>query len=293
MNQPLVSILIPVEGHDTYLELALTSVLLQTYTNIEIIIRDPTPTAKIKNLIEREFLPYSNRITYIKDTRYMPPAEIFQYLLSVANGTYINFLMEKDLFYPTKIEKMMNYFLADSTNSVKLVTSNVEYIDKHGNLLNTMNQIHKEDVKWDSTINSNLILKHKNYIGGLSAPLFRKGDLNQSFGYFAGHHFIKEIELASWLTLTSKGLLVKIAEELLFERENSSYRHNKVELNVITDWINFIKLARQNIYVLSKTTEIYIIKKVLGWIESLESMKKSFLNNEEMEKIQEYKEYLS
>ncbi|WP_410991003.1 glycosyltransferase [Bacillus cereus] len=293
MNQPLVSILIPVEGHDTYLELALTSVLLQTYTNIEIIIRDPTPTAKIKNLIEKEFLPYSNRITYIKDTRYMSSKEIFQYLLSVANGTYINFLMEKDLFYPTKIEKMMNYFSGDSTNSVKLVTSNIEYIDEYGHLLNTTNQLCTEDLKWDSTISSNLILKHENYVGGLSAPLFRKEDLNQSFGYFAGHHFIKEIELASWLTLTSKGVLVKIAEELLFERKNSNIRNNKVELDVITDWINFIKLNRQNTYILSKTTENYIIKKVSNWIESLESINKSFLNKEEIEKIQEYKEYLS
>ncbi|MGG0044194.1 glycosyltransferase family 2 protein [Bacillus tropicus] len=53
MNRPLVSILITVTGNSTYLELALTSVLLQTYTNIEIIIRDSTPTDQIQVLLEK------------------------------------------------------------------------------------------------------------------------------------------------------------------------------------------------------------------------------------------------
>lgn len=293
MNQPLVSILIPVEGNDTYLELALTSVLLQTYTNIEIIIRDPTPTDKIKRLLEKEFLPYSKRIIYIKDNRYMPPSEIFQELLSTANGTYINFLMEKDLFYPTKIEKMINYFFNDETGSIKLVTSNIEHIDRYGNSINAMNSIYKKDMQWDSDIGSNLVLKNQKHIGGVSAPLFRRKDLDQSFGYFAGHRFIKEIELASWLNLISKGIVVLMAEELLFERENLNVRNDKVELDVIADWVNFIKASRQNACVLFKTTENYIINKILRWIEHLIATKGKFLTMEEMEEIQTYKEFLS
>ncbi|PEJ62247.1 glycosyltransferase [Bacillus wiedmannii] len=292
MEKPLVSILIPVTGNSIYLELALTSVLLQTYTNIEIIIRDPTPTDAIQTLLEKEFLPYSNRITYIKDNRYMPRVEILHELLRVSQGEYINFLREEDLFYPEKIEKMMNYFFYDVNNSIKLITSNTELIDRHGNLVDdfkTINKIHKTDGKWDSTVGSNLILKHKNYIGGLSVPLFRKKDLIQPFGVFSGHQFIKEIELASWLTLVSQGECVFIEEDLIFERKNHNY---KITMDLVTDWIHFIKLIIQNDYKITKSTQKYIFNKVLGWIEHLLSNSANKLTIIEREKIFEYKEYL-
>ncbi|MGR5989356.1 glycosyltransferase family 2 protein [Bacillus paranthracis] len=63
---PLVSILIPVTQNTVYLKAALTSALFQTYDNIEIIIRDNTSTTDISTMIETEFLPYYDKINYIK-----------------------------------------------------------------------------------------------------------------------------------------------------------------------------------------------------------------------------------
>lgn len=292
MEQPLVSILIPVIGNATYLELALTSALLQTYTNIEIIIRDPTPTDKIQILLEKEFLPYSNKINYIKDTRYMSRLEILNELLRLSNGTYASFLMEKDLFYPTKIETMMNYFLKDITNSLKLITSNKKIINMHGNLIEDVNGIDnivRTNLNWESTISSNLILKQPNYIGGLSTPLFRKKDLILPFGSYAGHQFIKEIELASWLTLVSQGSLVVIAEELIFERQNFG---GKIKMDLVIDWINFIKLIKKQGCIITKSTEYGIIKKILGWIDYLLINCKNSYSKIEQEQLHEYKNYL-
>ncbi|MBG9934821.1 glycosyltransferase [Bacillus tropicus] len=292
MNRPLVSILIPVTGNSTYLELALTSVLLQTYTNIEIIIRDSTPTDQIQVLLEKDYLPYYDKMIYIKDLRYMPKLEILQELLRVANGTYVNFMMEKDLFYPTKIEKMMDYFLKDVSNPIKLVTSNIESIDMHGNVINNFNKIHDIDMQWNHTGSIDFILRNNKHIGGLSAPLFSKRDLVETFGTFAGHQFVQEIELASWLNLVSQGALVFLAEELTFERISHAYQSNKITIDLITDWMNLIKLLKINGYIINSSTEKYVIIKILEWIEFLLLNKQHTLTIAERETIYEYKEHL-
>ncbi|HDR4949055.1 TPA: glycosyltransferase [Bacillus cereus] len=289
MKQPLVSILIPVTGNASYLELSLTSVLLQTYSNIEIIIRDPTPTDQIQIFLEKEFLPYSNKITYIKSTNYMNRLEVLQELLGLSKGSYINFLLEGDLFYPTKIEEMMNYFMKDLTNSIKLITSNIAYIDIHGNQIDKIDEIQKTDAQWNNILSSNLILKHPNSGWGLSTPLFRKKDLIQPFGCFAGHQFIKEIGVASWLTLVSKGSCRLIAEELTFERKNIDY---KINMDLITDWINLLRIIQPHNFGITQTTKSKVIKKISGWIDYLLSNKHNMLTLIEREKIHEYKEYL-
>ncbi|PHG57686.1 glycosyltransferase [Bacillus toyonensis] len=295
MEKPLVSVLIPAIGNYINLELALTSVLLQTYTNIEIIIRDPSPTDTIQNLLEKDFLPYSTKITYIRDSKCMSKLNILQELLRISNGTYINFLMEDDLFYPTKIERMMDYFLKDATNSIKLVTSYTDSIDIHGDLIAPRTDIKKKyemDMQWDTITSSNFILQNNDYVGGLSVPLFRKQDLILPIGYFSGHPFLKEIAMASWLTLISQGSLVLIGEELIFERKNQDPQKAKIELDLVTDWINLIKLTNQNGTIINRDTEKGLIQKILGWINHLFLKKQSMLTMIERETIQSYREYL-
>ncbi|MEK4677443.1 MULTISPECIES: glycosyltransferase family 2 protein [Bacillus] len=295
MEKPLVSVLIPAIGNPHYVELALTSVLLQTYTNIEIIIRDPSTTDTIQILLEKEFLPYSNKITYIRDSKYMSRLNILQELLKVSKGEYVTFLMEEDLLYPSKIEKMMNYFLRDNTNSIKLVTSYTEPIDIQGNILPVVNSItknHASDVQWDSTIGSHFILKYKDYVGGLSAPLFRKQDLIQPFGQFAGHQFIKDVEIASWLTLLTQGSLVVIIDELTFERKNIDNQKYKIDIDLITDWISIIKLIKNSSNIHTKNIERIIVQKLLGWLSNLLANKQNIFSLMEQEKMNSYKNYL-
>ncbi|MGH0791968.1 glycosyltransferase [Bacillus cereus] len=295
MEKPLVSVLIPAIGNYINLELALTSVLLQTYTNIEIIIRDPSPTDTIQNLLEKDFLPYSTKITYIRDKKYMSKLNVLQELLRISNGEYINFLMEDDLFYPTKIERMMDYFLKDATNSIKLVTSYTASIDMHGDLITPRNGIKKKyemDMQWDTIMSSNFILQNKDSVGGLSVPLFRKQDLILPIGYFAGHQFLKEIATASWLTLIAQGSFVLIGEELIFERKNPNPQKANIKVDLVTDWINIIKLTKKSGMIINKDTEKYLIQKILGWIDHLFLKKQSMLTTIEREKIQSYREYL-
>ncbi|OPD56257.1 glycosyltransferase family 2 protein [Bacillus anthracis] len=292
MEQPLVSVLLPVTGNPTYLELALTSVLLQTYTNIEIIIRDSSATDEIQLLLEKNFLPYSSKIRYLKEPGYLSRSQVLQKMLQYANGTYINFIMEKDLFYPTKIERMMNYYMEDVAGDIKLVTSHSKKIDIHGNLNDNVNNdeiSYKNDLKLDGVSGGDLVLKGNNFIGSLSAPLFRKKDLTQPFGCFAQNSFVKEIERASWLTLLSQGSFVLIADDLIFERVTTNREDKKVDISLIVDWVNFIKLGQHQGFLTNLTVKNAAIRRVVGWIDQLLEDKQNVLTLEERDEISEYK----
>ncbi|MEK4503495.1 glycosyltransferase [Bacillus sp. FSL R12-0069] len=292
MEQPLVSVLIPVTGNRMYLELALTSVLLQTYTNLEIIIRDPTPTDQIQIWIEKEFLPYSNKIKYIREPIYLSKVNILQKLIGLSSGEYINIMMEKDILYPTKIERMMDHFLTDNKKGIQLVTSNVAYVDMHGDKKENTSKMYHQDIYWDKVVIYNHLLKYSNYIGGISAPLFRKHGLVQEFGVFENQLFTTEIELASWLTLASQGSFVFLEEELTFERRKIKDIPNKITFNRILDWVHLLTGVKQKNYVITKGTINYIIKKIIKWIDYLLNNKQNALTLQDRDKLQAHKEYI-
>lgn len=242
-NKPLVSILMPVFGNVMYFELALKSALLQTYSNFEIIIRDNSPTNEIQLLMKKEFLPYSKRITYIKNFAPMSIPNALQQLFDDANGEYINFLMEDDLFYPTKIEKMMDYFLQDTTKEIKLITSYRRPIHTSGDVIPDLiftKKLYKTDTILDGITGGDSMMVTTNWIGEPTTVLFRKKDLIEPFGCFLGRHYESAIDIASWLTLLSQGKVVYIAEELSYVRIYPNRNAWKTQIAIVNDWMHMI-----------------------------------------------------
>lgn len=292
MENPLVSILIPANGNPVYLEVALTSVLLQTYTNIEVIIRDPSTTDEIQVLLEKDFLPYSKKIKYMKDNKYTPPIKIFQELLDLSQGKYVNFLMEKDLFYPTKIKNMMTHFLKDKTNSLKLITSNRESINQQGDLILNPINTNYQNLYFDGRIAGNLLLKKPTYLGGISSYLFRKEDLVPSFGYLDGYLFRTEMVIPTWLNLLSKGSCLLLAEHLTFERDNSPVISQENEIHLINEWITLISLAKNQGFLNTSSDLGIVINRVSKQINDLILYKPHIFKKEERELLYEYKKQL-
>lgn len=90
------------------MELALNSALNQTYENIEIIISDDSTNDEVNAMIQLYLREYEC-ITYVKNETPLV-AENFNKCVELANGDYINFLLDDDLFHHEKIERMMKYF---------------------------------------------------------------------------------------------------------------------------------------------------------------------------------------
>jgi glycosyltransferase involved in cell wall biosynthesis len=243
MNSPLVSILMPVFRNSYYFQLALKSVLLQTYPNLEIIIRDNSQSNEVQNLMEKEFLPYSKKILYIRNEKPLPRLQVLQQLFNDTNGQYINYLMEEDLFYPTKIARMLSYFLNDNDESIKLVTSYRAPIDGEGNVIPDLiftAKRHNHDVIIDGFALGDSMMAESNWVGEPSTVMFRKKNLIEPFGQFGGYEFESAFDIASWMTLLSQGKGVYIADTLSFVRIYPQRNDWRTRMAPVKDWMHLI-----------------------------------------------------
>ncbi len=134
-NVPLVSILIPTYNRPHYFKIALESALAQTYSNIEIIVGDDSTNNETEKLIYRDYLHKHKHITYIRNPSTLGQFHNALMLLEQSNGEYINFLMDDDIFYNNKIEKMMFYFQKDLDQNLALITSYRTWINDDGEII--------------------------------------------------------------------------------------------------------------------------------------------------------------
>ena len=208
-NVPLVSILIPTYNRPHYFKIALESALAQTYSNIEIIVGDDSTNNETEKLIYRDYLHKHKHITYIRNPSTLGQFHNALMLLEQSNGEYINFLMDDDIFYNNKIEKMMFHFQQDLNKNLALITSYRTWINDNGDTIEqhpSMKRSYDEDTLLNVKDFGNhmLILGH-NTIGEPTTVFFRKRLLTKSFGILNGRNYSCSVDMDSWISLLSKG----------------------------------------------------------------------------------------
>lgn len=232
---PLVSILIPTYNRPEYFEVALKSVLAQSYPKIEIIVGDDSTNGETEKLMKR-YLSQFNNIRYIKNKNNLGQFENDLMLFREAKGEYINYLMDDDLFHPEKITKMMEYYLKDDKEQIKLVTSHRKMFDHNYQLFEdegVSTKLFDEDTIIDGIKFGDFALKlNFNCFGEPTTVLFRKKDLKEPFGTFEGRKYGCNVDMASWLNLLSEGKAVYIAETLSFFRIHQGQQLNSKEMRL-------------------------------------------------------------
>jgi glycosyltransferase involved in cell wall biosynthesis/predicted O-methyltransferase YrrM len=248
---PLVSILIPTYNRPRYFELALQSALNQTYLNVEIVIGDDSTDDETARLLAEKYLPIYPNIRYIKNSITLGQFDNDIMLFHEARGKYINYLMDDDLYTEKKIEKMMQYYLLDEKEEIKLVTSYRKLMDYAGRMLEdvrTTRQFYPLDAVLDGKHIAKQMLKEQcNFIGEPTTVLFRKKDLINPFGIWKERKYKCAVDVASWLTLLSQGKGVYIAEPLSFFRYHVGQQlHGSNQIvDGLEDWYHGIKLGEQ------------------------------------------------
>jgi glycosyltransferase involved in cell wall biosynthesis len=242
---PKVSVLIPAYNRPHLLELALQSALHQTYQHIEIIIGDDSTNNEVQEIVKPYLEEYDNLI-YYKNEKNLALANFYK-LYDKATGTYINYLMDDDLFHIEKIEKMVNYFEAypDAT----IVTSYRDLIDADGKKLPPLSYTRKlfeEDTVIDGKAFGSFMLKDNfNYIGEPTTAMFRKSDVKK-YGEFNNIEYAFYNDLATWISLMSKGKVIYIASPLSYFRqhEGQNQKNPTVMVYKIVEMINLIQDTR-------------------------------------------------
>ncbi|HCW53415.1 MAG TPA: hypothetical protein DG753_06700 [Clostridium sp.] len=248
---PLVSILIPTYNRPEYFELALQSAINQTYPNIEIIIGDDSTNSDTEEIINNKYINKVDNIKYYHNSKNIGQFDNDLKLMELANGEYINFLMDDDLFEPTKIEKMIKYFINDSQDEISLVTSHRGIIDSNGEFKgifrNTENLINKDTMLNGDECGNFALINNFNFLGEPTTVLFKKSKLSEPFGVFNGREYGCNVDMATWLNLLSSGKAVFINEVLsyfrMFEGQQSS--SSKMKILGATDYIHEVLTSRQ------------------------------------------------
>lgn len=112
-NKPLVSILLLSMNHELFIEQCISSLVSQTYKNIEVVYLDNASSdgtfEKGKALLAQSGLPfkaYSN-----KESRTI--SKNLNFLFDHSSGEFVSPLSTDDWFEPTNIQKKVDYFLAN------------------------------------------------------------------------------------------------------------------------------------------------------------------------------------
>lgn len=247
----LVSVLIPTYNRPQYLQLALESVLNQTYKNIEIIIGDDSTNNETEKLIVENYLNKYDNIKYYHNEKNLGQFDNDIKLYNMANGEFINYLMDDDLFEITKIEKMMNYFIHDDNEEISLVTSHRAIIDSNGSIGqvfgNTDNLFKNDTVIGGIDLGSFMLKTNFNCIGEPTTALFRKNKLKEPFGVYNNRRYGCNVDQATWFNLLSNGKAVFINEVLSYFRihDDQQLASDKMKLLGALDYAHEVLTARE------------------------------------------------
>ena len=265
--QPLVSILITTYNQPVFFKDALESALHQDYHNIEIIVGDDSTNTETKNLMQE----YIRKYPQIKYYYHNGPLggeglENSRFVFNHSNGEYVNHLMHDDLLFPTKISRMMNYFVQDLENNIGLITSARNLIDENGNIIGRCNpwQPWNDEVLSGNVLGKNIIFSQQNYIGEMSTVLLRKSLLKQNngeflTGVFCGFQDKANGDVATFLDIARQGKQCVFLHDTLscFRRHSNQNTFNHfIIVNSIIDWLSYITISWHEKYFIENTREL-------------------------------------
>ncbi|MCD2345383.1 glycosyltransferase family 2 protein [Clostridium guangxiense] len=281
-NNPLVSVLIATHNRPQYFELSLISALSQSYANIEIIICDDSTDYRTKNIVEKYMKVYKN-IKYFFNGGQLGERGLINMhkCYSLANGEFINYLNDDDIFDRYKIEKMIQCFYI--YENIKLVTSHRGIIDKNGNLLADID-VTKPIANMNQPIAGlhaigKLILQG-NFIGEPTTVLFRKRDVSK-FGLLNGRQFYALVDIATWISLLLTGNFVYMSDTLSYFRIHESQNTMSQEIRIkillesliLVDYGYSISVVPADFYSRFYSEWTLLVKPLIPIITSIECFK--------------------
>ncbi|MEY8873637.1 glycosyltransferase family 2 protein [uncultured Haemophilus sp.] len=131
MNTPLISIIMPMYNSEKYLKEAIYSCLNQTYKNIELIIIDDGSTDTSVDIV-KDIMLVDSRVILLFSGKNNGPAIARNIGLDKAKGEYVTFLDSDDFIDKNKLERQIQYMLA---NNLIMTHGCYSFSDLSGNII--------------------------------------------------------------------------------------------------------------------------------------------------------------
>lgn len=248
-KMPMVSILMPTHNRPDYGELALKSILAQSWPNMEIVISDNSTDERTRE----RFAPYiatHPNIRYLRAPG-LKPLDNFLNCFNSSSGEFVNYLMDDDLYHPDKIAKMMTYMLTQP--NIGLVTSFRQLIDGDGNFIpqlsGTERMFPTETLIGGTSFGDMMLTNGQNLIGEPTTALFRRSAIGPHFGMYLGRQYNTLSDLATWLSALSHTDCVYLPEALSYFRIHGGQdqqKNNKVKIEANVEWLQLLCDSHQN-----------------------------------------------
>lgn len=125
-NKPLVSIIMPVFNGEQTIELAIKSLMIQTYENWKCIIVNDGSKDKTASILEKYNSDSRFKIIHLKKNKGRGYAR--QIALENAEGDYLAFLDADDFYHPMKLQKQVEYL--NKKKNLSLIATGIGSFDK-------------------------------------------------------------------------------------------------------------------------------------------------------------------
>ena len=229
---PLISVIIPVYNVEKYLRECLDSVLVQTYSNYEVILVDDGST-DTSHSICREYCDKDSRFkAYQKENGGASSARNFG--LSFAKGEYLYFLDSDDYLKPYALEKMITCVYQ---NNADLVFIEGDTISENGVQGNGKYSYHHQYSPDSPHLLMEEMMAHKEFYVGIPFFFVKKEVFDKNHIRFKEGIISEDMIMSYQLcSLATRG--AHIHEEIYIRR----YRPNSVTTSVKTEK-NYISMA--------------------------------------------------
>lgn len=238
--KPLVSVIIPTLNRRDYIQLAINSVLDQTYQNIELIVIDDGSSDGTSDVVKEK---YGNKLTYIWQEN-QGESVARNNGLAIARGKYVNFLDSDDYWDPRKIDIEVEFLHNAKSQEYVAICSSVWVVNEEGNLI-------KSDPSGRSIKLSNYEIY--DFFSGpkIFAPpsnlLLRSSTLRELGGFDDRIQYGEDWDLV--IRLRSKGKIFFLDEPLVYYRIHPSSQQGIPKPEKIDRVIkDHIKVITQNRY---------------------------------------------
>ena len=131
MSDPLLSVIMPVYNAETYVKDAVTSILNQTYKNLELIIIEDGSTDNSLQILESI---KDNKILLVKNGINRGQIYTRNLGLKMAKGEYIGMFDADDIAYPDKFKLQIDFL--KKNEDYGMIGSWAKFIDEEGERLN-------------------------------------------------------------------------------------------------------------------------------------------------------------
>jgi len=189
-NYGLVSVVTASYNMADYLELAVESVLAQSYQNLEMIVVDDGSQDNTPEVMSK--FSGISKLRYIRLEKNQGQTVAKNRGLAEAKGDFIGFVDADNLWKPNKLERQLPLF--NKSEKIGVVYSDAEYIDGDGNVLPRLKRSYHE-----GTIKEELLLN--NFINFNSA-LVRRGCIRDAGGF--DESLSMGIDWDLWLRISTK-----------------------------------------------------------------------------------------